>query len=181
MSFIDVSPRDYFYTAIRYLYCAGVISGYRDNTFRPYNSTTRGQITKIIVLAEGWPIYVPPSPHFSDVPTGYPFYLFVETAYHHGMISGYADGTFRPGNTVTRGQLCKAVVLAEQWRLYTPPGPTFIDVPRSDPFYSFIETAYSHGIVSGYSCGMDCLEFRPGNSATRGQTCKIVWQAVGQP
>ena len=37
------------------------------------------------------------------------FYDYIETAYHHGIISGYADGTFRPGNSATRGQICKIV------------------------------------------------------------------------
>src|SRR5439155_21431753 len=42
--FDDVHPDDYFYQAVRYLYCARVISGYADNTFRPYNLTTRAQL-----------------------------------------------------------------------------------------------------------------------------------------
>ena len=48
----------------------------------------------------------------------------------------------------------------------------------SDPFYGQIETAYSHRIASGYVCGEDCLEFRPGNNATRGQIAKIVYEAL---
>jgi hypothetical protein len=66
--FNDVPPTDPFYTYIQWLACRGVISGYSDGTFRPYNNTTRGQLTKIITLAEGWPIYTPPTPNFSDVP-----------------------------------------------------------------------------------------------------------------
>src|SRR5207249_2099771 len=54
MNFSDVHPTDYFYTAVRYLYCAGVISGYVDGTFHPFTNTTRGQLCKIVVLAEGW-------------------------------------------------------------------------------------------------------------------------------
>src|SRR5438477_6451816 len=96
MSFSDVHPADYFYDAVRYLYCAGVISGYADNTFRPYNNTTRAQLCKIIVLAEGWTDPCPTTGHFSDVPPGSTYCCFVETAYAHGIISGYADGTFRP-------------------------------------------------------------------------------------
>src|SRR5206468_2086522 len=49
-SFTDVSTTEYFYEAVSYLYCAGDISGYSDSTFRPYNITTRGQLSKIIVL-----------------------------------------------------------------------------------------------------------------------------------
>ena len=32
----------------------------------------------------------------------------------HGVISGYSDGTFRPNNEVTRGQLAKIIVRAEE-------------------------------------------------------------------
>ena len=72
-------------------------------------------------------------------------------------------------------------MLAEGWTLADPATSTFIDVPANYAFYRYIETAYSHGIISGYSCGVECLEFRPGSSATRGQICKIVYNAVTQP
>ena len=38
-----------------------------------------------------------------------PSFCFVEIALAHGVISGYSDGTFRPGNNATRGQICKIV------------------------------------------------------------------------
>ena len=101
--------------------------------------------------------------------------------YCHGAISGYGDGTFRPYNLTTRGQLAKIVVLAEGFTIYTPPTPTFHDVPTTNPFYTYIETAYHQGVISGYSCGTGCLEFRPGNNSTRGQLSKIVYQAITQP
>lgn len=177
MNFTDVSPSDYFYEAVRYLYCAGVISGYSDNTFRPYNNTTRAQLSKIIVLAEGWPIDTNGGPHFSDVSADNPFYDYIETAYNRGIITGYNDGTFRPTNNVTRAQLSKIIVLAQQWPIDTDGGPHFSDVPPDNPFYDFIETAYNRGIISGYNDGT----FRPSNSATRGQICKIVYQAITNP
>jgi hypothetical protein len=177
LSFSDVHSTDYFYTAVQYLACAGVISGYSDGTFRPFNDTTRGQLSKIIVLAEQWPIDTSGGPHFSDVPTSHTFYAFVETAYNRGVISGYADGTFRPGNNVTRGQLSKIVVSAEGWAIDTTGGPHFSDVPTSNPFYAFIETAYNRGIISGYSDGT----FRWGANATRGQISVITYRAITQP
>ncbi len=177
VNFSDVPPSDPFYTYIRYLYCAGVISGYNDGTFRPGNPTTRGQLTKIVVLARGWSVECPVTGHFSDVPVGSVFYCFVETAYGHGIISGYNDGTFRPGNNVTRAQLTKIVVIAMNWTILCPALGHFSDVTVNDPFYCFIETAYAHGIISGYDDGT----FRPGNSATRAQICKIVYLAVTNP
>ena len=112
MNFPDVQPSDSFYPAVRYLYCAGVISGYADGYFRPFNNTTRGQLSKIIVLAVGWTDPCPTTGHFSDVPPGSTFFCFIETAYAHGVIAGYADGTFRPGNNATRGQICVIIYRA---------------------------------------------------------------------
>jgi hypothetical protein len=185
LTFSDVQPQDYFYEPVRRLYCGGAISGYGDNTFRPGNLTIRGQLSKIVVLAEGWTIYTPTSPTFRDVDATNTFYAYIETAYHRGIVSGYGCGAgcleFRPVNNLTRGELCKIVVLAQGWPLYAPPTSTFRDVPTTDPFYAHIEIAYSKGIISGYTCGAGCLEFHPGNNATRGQIAKIVYLAVTAP
>jgi uncharacterized protein YkwD len=168
-----VHPTDYFYEAVGSLYCTGAVNGYSDGTFRPYNTTTRAQLSKIIVLAEGFPLNTSGGPHFSDVPPGSAFYAYVETAFNRGIIGGYADGTFRPNTDVTRGQLTKVVVLALGWPLVAPPTPTFRDVPASSPFFAYVETAVLHAAISGYGDGT----FRLGNSATRGQICKIVYTA----
>lgn len=177
-SFSDVQPSDYFYGPVAFLYCRGVISGYGDGTFRPYSNTTRGQVAKIVVLAFGYPLYVPPTaPSFTDVPADHPFYSYVETAAYNGIVSGYSDGTYSPYNNVTRGQLSKVVVEAARWPLAEPQSPTFSDVPAGHSFYAYIETAYEHAILSGYSDGT----FRAGNDATRGQISKIVYNAVVGP
>jgi hypothetical protein len=177
ISFSDVHGTDYFYDSVTYLSCHGAISGYSDGTFRPYNNTTRGQLSKIVVLAEGWTIDISGGPHFTDVQTNNPFYQYIETAYNHQVISGYADGTFRWGNNVTRAQLSKIIVVAQQWDIDTSGGPHFTDVPVSDPFYGYIETAYNREIISGYADNT----FRPGNNATRGQIAKIVYNAITAP
>ena len=172
--FSDVNPSDYFYWGVRDLTCVGVISGYSDGTFRPYNNTTRAQMCKIVVLAFGYEMYVPTTPTFLDVPQSDTFFAYVETAVLNGIAVGYADGTFRPYNNVTRGQLAKLAVAAAQWPLINPPLPTFSDVPSDNVFYPYVETAYCHDIISGYEDGT----FRPGNYATRGQIAKIVYEAV---
>jgi plastocyanin len=172
--FSDVFPSDYFYTPVDWLASRGIVSGYSDGTFRPYNNTTRGQVTKMVVLGEGWPIANPTQPTFSDVAPGSAFYTYIETAVQHNVITGYADNTFRPNNDVTRGQLTKIVVLAEGWTLANPTQPTFTDVQPDHAFYSYVETAVQHSIISGYAD----RTFRPGNNATRGQIAKIIYNAL---
>jgi hypothetical protein len=144
------------------------------------------------VLAYGLTIYTPPSPTFNDVPTSNPFYSWIETAAHGNIVSGYNCGGvgepcpgvyFRPFNLVTRGQLTKIIVVAAGWPLIDPVTATFNDVARSSAFYTDIETAYCHQVLSGYDCGSagePCpgKYFRPGNNATRGQIAKMVYNAV---
>jgi hypothetical protein len=129
-------------------------------------------------MSTATPTQSPCTAPFTDVQPGDYFYEAVSHLFCRGVISGYGDNTFRPYNYTTRGQLSKIVVLSQGWAIYTPTTPTFGDVPIDNAFYTFIETAYSHGVISGYSCGPTCLEFRPGSNATRGQISKIVFQAI---
>ena len=150
---------------------------YPENTFRPFNPTTRAQIIKIIVLGEGWQHQAPPTPTFSDVTLTDWIYQVIETAFAHGIIGGYSDGSFRPNSHVTRGQLSKIIVSARAWPLLDPQTPNFTDVPPGSTFYTFIETARAHNIVGGYGDGT----FRPSAEATRGQLSKMLHEALIQP
>jgi hypothetical protein len=129
-TFADVPPTGTFWGVIEAAAHAGVVSGYAcggsnpatgaaepcDDQSRPYfrpaNLVTRAQLSKIVVIAAGWSLRTPPAPTFSDVPFNSSFYGYVEAAVCHGIINGYADGTFRPSNNATRGQISKIVYLA---------------------------------------------------------------------
>jgi uncharacterized protein YkwD len=174
VNFADVGSSDYFYDAVGHMYCSGVIGGYGDSTFRPYNPTTRGQFSKMVVLAEAFPINTSGGPHFGDVPVGSAFYDYVETAYNRHIISGYADGTFRPNAGIGRGQLAKMLVIAEGWPLDNPSTARFNDVPVGSTYYKYVETAVSRKVISGYGDGT----FRLGVSATRGQISKVLFLAA---
>jgi hypothetical protein len=125
---------------------------------------------------------------FTDVPTDHTFYANIRCLACRGIISGYADGTFRPGNDITRGQIAKMVSNAAGFQEPVS-GQTFEDVPPASPFYEFIERLYTRGHMGGYPCGLRDIEpcvppdnrpyFRPNESATRGQISKIVCNASG--
>ncbi|MDQ6695567.1 MAG: S-layer homology domain-containing protein [Chloroflexota bacterium] len=196
--FWDVSAGFWAYQYIEYLANAGVISGYGDDSFRPGNPASRAQLTKIVVLGYAFPIITPGEAHFEDVPEGSTFYGFVETAADRGLVGGYACGRsgepcdaqnrayFRPGSSVSRGQISKIVVVASSWTLLAPQSATFSDVPHGSTFYPYVETAYAHNILGGYACGgpaepcgpQNQPYFRPGATTTRAQICKLVYLAV---
>jgi hypothetical protein len=175
-AFGDVPANYWAAPAITALACRQVISGDADGTFGPGAAATRGQLARAVVAGRGWSLDAPGGPHFADVPPSDLLYPFIETVAQHGIMSGAADGTFRPSEGVTRGQAAQIVVQAAGWPLAPPGEPHFTDVRPTDPLYPYIETAFQHGLISGYSDGT----FRPGAAATRAQIAKIVYAALTQ-
>lgn len=124
--FSDVSPTYWAYNYIETSYAFDAVTGYHDSSqstpcadhdvgspcYLPHNNITRAELTSVVVRVQGWAPYNPPNPDFSDVPTTYWAYPFIETGYLHGVINGYSDHTFHPNNNITRAEVCKVVTLA---------------------------------------------------------------------
>ncbi len=184
--FVDLSGNT-FYTAIHYLYCRGVVNGLDATHYGPAGTSTRGQFAKVVVLGFGTPFYTPSGPpDFTDVPPSYFAYLYIETGFHAGILSGFdqpsctAHGVgfpcYLPNLPITRGQITKLVVNAGCYTLITPTGgqQDFTDVPPSNVFYVSIETAYHSGLVSGYPDHT----YRPNNNIRRDEMAQIVYTGI---
>ena len=82
--------------------------------------------------------------------------IYISYLYCQGIVSGYADNTFRPETNTTRAQIAKMVVLGMGWPLIDPVNPTFTDVPpasRSTPISRRpLSTASSPAIPCGTHC-----------------------------
>ncbi|HEX8220430.1 MAG TPA: S-layer homology domain-containing protein [Chloroflexia bacterium] len=123
---------------------------------------------------------------FPDVPQGSTFYDYVRCLACRGIIGGFSDGTFRPNERVTRGQLSKIIANAAGFT-EAPGEQVFEDVAPGSPFYDYVQRLYHRGVIDGYRCGgagEPCHAgnppyFRPNSNATRGQISKIVAIAAG--
>ncbi|HEX9988980.1 MAG TPA: S-layer homology domain-containing protein [Chloroflexia bacterium] len=123
---------------------------------------------------------------FTDVPKSNTFYSQIRCLACQGIMGGYSDGTFRPNNNITRGQLSK--IVANSAKFADPvSGQAFEDVAPNSTFYEYIGRMAARGIIGGYPCGGQgepCNTgnrpyFRPNANATRGQISKIVSEAAG--
>ncbi|HET6260990.1 MAG TPA: S-layer homology domain-containing protein [Chloroflexia bacterium] len=142
--FADVPRGSTFYRYIEAIASREIISGYPCSPgsalepcddqgrpyFRPGNNVTRGQLSKIVVIAGqqalGWTLVSRSEEDrsFSDVYPGSTYYEYIETAFCHNMIGGYPCGGpgetcdsqnrayFREGTNATRGQISKIVCTA---------------------------------------------------------------------
>ena len=82
-----------------------VIDGYAEGDFRPTATLTRGAAAKIICNLILGPTtasaLVADAAPYSDVPTNHTFAGYIAYCQKTGIISGYADGTFKPANSLT--------------------------------------------------------------------------------
>ena len=111
-SFNDVSKNEWYSDYIGYLSKYGIIKGYSDNTFRPDDNVTRAEFVAMTVRFDALFNEVKKDGYtvkYTDVATNYWAYSDVAYAKHAGWLNGYADGTFKGDNAITRAEVVTVV------------------------------------------------------------------------
>ncbi len=125
----------------------------------------------LIMTMAGGALAAPPWP---DAPNSWWVSNYGVTETQVGTVAdGYADGLFRPANSVTRGQATKMVVNGLGVDTLDPAAATFRDVPKGHTFFVYVEGAYDADLVTGYPV-TGGLEFRPNNNMTRQQANTVL-------
>ena len=158
--------KDYILT----LKTLGILSGYPDGTFKPNQPINRAEAVKIILFANDLEEYSAPEYYFPDVESNQWYRTYLDIAVINDIVEGYPDGTFRPGNQITRAEFLKMAVAATQTEFVTDLSNDFTDVSTSDWFHDYVSHAYIIGIVSG----KDATHFAPHDSITRAEASKII-------
>ena len=108
---------------------------------------------------------------FSDVPAGKWYSAGVEFCAAKGYVTGYTDGTFKPGNSITRAEL--AAVMNKMLSLSDPAKNTFEDIPAGKWYTAPVLNCVRAGIITGYSE----KKFGPSDNVTREQAAVILAKA----
>lgn len=178
--FTDLPAEHEFFPAVVELWQDQIVAGYPDGTFRPYDPVLRAQLAKMAAIAFWYhdeELTNLDSPTFVDVPytnDPYPF-DYVEEAAEWGLVTGFADDTFRPWDKLTRIQLVRIIVRSHEFYLEDPPADyrmPFVDVPETDAKY--VALAHYNGLVDGKSA----TRFEPYAGATRGHAAKILFNGL---
>ncbi|MGM7666324.1 ExeM/NucH family extracellular endonuclease [Microbacterium sp. A93] len=119
-----------------------------------------------------------PVKDFSDNQPGSVYYAPVRWMQTEGVTNGYADGTYRKGREITRGE---SVAFLQRYLApdYTadPAVAIFPDVPVGAPHFTPIAWAAddAHEVTTGYTDGT----FRPGRDVTRSEFVTFLYRAAG--
>ena len=160
--FKDVTdPTAFFYDPIYWAVDNGITTGYKDNTFRPYNNCNRAAVVTFLWRLAGKPD-MGITNAFKDMTGNDDFDRAITWAASKRIATGYNDGTFRPWETCHR-----AAIVTFLWRFAGRPEPnamaSFPDMTGNDAFNKAISWAAEKGITTGYNDGT----FRPWNQCSR--------------
>ena len=155
------------------------LSGYANGTFEPDRNMTRAEVTTMFarLLTEKMAANQTYSNTFSDVAKSHWAANYIGYMQQFGIITGYADGSFRPDASVTRAEFA---AIASRFERLTEGTKSFSDVPSSHWAAKYINFAATRGWVNGYADGT----FRPNNSITRAEvaavTCRLLERNADQ-
>lgn len=114
---------------------------------------------------------------FPDVPATKHFAEAVNDLASRNIIGGYPDGTFRPNDSITRGQAAAIIVKMTKLPTTTIKDPKFKDVSTANGYYKAIAVLAEKGVINGYGDG----RFGPNDSITRAQMASIIIKAFELP
>ena len=150
---------------------AAYMHGEAGARFYPDRAMTRAEMAQVLynLLAAKPPVS---ESQFEDVDSGDWYYTAVNSLAEAGILSGYEDGTFQPGRTVSRAEFVTAV--CKCFGLTDGADSDFSDV-------SGWATGYINAAVEqGWIVGMGDGTFRPNASLTRAQVTPILNKALGR-
>ncbi|MDE7035962.1 MAG: S-layer homology domain-containing protein, partial [Eubacteriales bacterium] len=167
--FNDAQPTAWYHDGVHACIANGLMTGTGNGHFEPSTPLSRGMLAQILYNREGKPA-VGGGSTFPDVPAGAWYENAVKRASATGIVAGYENGSYGPGDAVTREQL--VVIL---WRHAGSPVPI-----NSTPFSDFNDTreyardavrwAYGSSIISG----KEGNRFDPSGRASRAEVAQML-------
>jgi flagellar hook assembly protein FlgD len=178
---------------IKAAYDLCLLSGYVDKTFRPNQSVTRAEATKMVLAAAN----IKPAEGCKDTHCGANYQVkvwtditalwqgqWIRAARDLGIVEGYPDNTFRPNNLVTRAEAAALISKTKPYNIpphqgcYTAncgaghPNNFFTDIKD---FWQgpYIRAAWDAGLVKGTAPNT----FEPNRPITRGEMAKMIMEA----
>ena len=158
-------------------------SGYPDGTYRPDNDISRGQVTRMLYRIAGSPsVSGLPDHGFSDVPAWVDDAVTWIAHDPDGsgplapLATGYPDGTYRPDNDISRGQVTRMLYrIAGSPSVSGLPDHGFSDVPAwvDDAVTWIAHDPDGSGPLAPLATGYPDGTYRPDNDISRGQVTRM--------
>ena len=173
----DVSKDAWYHAAVDYAVEHGIMEGMSETEFSPNTEVTRAQAVQILYNLEG-------QPDVSDENLGYPYEdVNAEEWYGNavywaritGVATGYGDGTFQPGDSITRQEFAQMLYNYARYKGYdlTAEGD-LSQFPDSGSVANWAEAAMRWANGNELINGHDNGTIDAGGTAIRAQAASIL-------
>ena len=173
----DVEEDAWYHAAVDYVVKQGIMEGMSATTFSPNTEVTRAQAVQILYNLEG-------QPDISDENLGYPYEdVNAEEWYGNavywaritGVATGYGDGTFQPGDSITRQEFAQMLYNYAKYKGYdlTAAGD-LSQFPDSNTVADWAEAAMSWANGNELINGHDNGTIDPTGTTIRAQAASIL-------
>lgn len=167
----DIDQSKWYHEAVHYVVEKGIMNGYNKNEFGPNDTLSRAMLAQILYNNAGKPA-ASKNTSCSDIKPGDWFASAVNWASENNIVTGFTDGTFKPGANITREQL--AVML---YRYAGQPATTgslanFTDAASVSSYaQQAMQWATANGIITGNG---SATTLDPQGNATRAQAAAMI-------
>ena len=174
--------KDVWYTPyINFVLEKGYFIGMSDTEFAPNDNMTRAMFVTVIARMEGVEVDNAAATQFEDVKTGVWYTGSVAWAAANGIVEGYEDGSFRPGNNVTRREMAAIMARYIAWveentnkyAVESDKNVTFADQAEIDAAAwakEAVATCVNFGLLEGYPDGT----FGGKRNSTRAEVAAVI-------
>ncbi|MGG6314288.1 S-layer homology domain-containing protein [Paenibacillus macerans] len=146
------------------------IHGYPDGTVKPLNNITREEVATIfyrLLDDESRSAYLKSGTALSDVEATRWSNKYISTMENAGVVTGYPNGTFKPGQYITRAEF--AAIASRFDKLDERQNGMFSDI-QGHWAEKYIASAANKGWINGYTDGT----FKPDQYITRAEAAKFI-------
>ena len=173
--FTDVDTAKWYHLSVDYMLTHKMMNGVSSRAFAPNANLTRGMLVQILYNLEGKPKGT--AANFSDVQADAWYAEAVGWAAANKVVTGYADGTFRPNAAVTREQAAAILYrYAQSKGIDVSVGEntnilSYVDVQQASEYaIPALQWAVGAGVLNGKNGG----RLAPTGTATRAEIAAIM-------
>lgn len=173
--FTDVDTAKWYHLSVDYVLTHKMMNGVSSRAFAPNANLTRGMLVQILYNLEGKPKGT--AANFSDVQADAWYAKAVGWAASNKVVTGYADGTFRPNAAVTREQAAAILYrYAQSKGIDVSVGEntnilSYVDVQQASEYaIPALQWAVGAGVLNGKNGG----RLAPTGTATRAEIAAIM-------
>lgn len=180
--FSDVTTDHFAYQAIQNLYESNSLHFREADRFLPDYWISRAEFLYMLLSAMDRHPIDEIVPVFNDVDSDTNYAKYIDVAYRLGIIDGYGDGSFKPGEPVYRDTMLKMIITgtgqlkydvnyAYSWQERRKLLAPFVDSAEiSNWAEHYIVYALAHNIITGYPDGT----LRPRQYTTRAEAALLI-------